>query len=169
MAIKVTARLNSRVFQAGALTQALKGVVSRTALEIEREAKLRVKSGPKTGRTYRRGSIKKAVGAKRAREFGQLGLRQSRTKPGSFVTGYFFHRASAPGESPADDTGFLANSIRATPAKVDSGGVRAQVIVGARYGRRLEEEMNRPYLKPSVEKVRPRFVADVDATIGGLI
>jgi hypothetical protein len=169
MAIKTSIKLQSRLLQSGALVATLKGVVSRTALGIEREAKLRVKGGAKTGRVYRRSSIKKVVGAKRAGEFGQLGLRQSRIKPGAFVVGYNIHRASAPGESPADDTGFLANSIRATTARVVRGGVRAEVRVGASYGRRLEEEMNRPYLKPAVEKERPRFVAEVSAAIGGLI
>jgi hypothetical protein len=161
MATKITVNLSSPIFQPGALRQKLTEVVNRTAQSLEGDAKLRVKLGSKTGRTYRRKSIKKVVGAKRAAEFGQLGLRQSRIKPGAFVTGYFFHRASAPGESPADDTGFLANSIRATPAQVDANGVRAAVAVGAKYGRRLEEEMNRPYLRPAIEKARPQFLADV--------
>ncbi len=165
MAIKVTVNLHSPIFQAGALTRKLTEVVDRTAKSVEGGVKLRIKQGAKTGRLYRRASIKKAVGAQRAAEFGRLGLRRSRIKPGAFVTGYEIHRASAPGESPADDTGFLANSIQATPAQVDETGVRAAVRVGAKYGRRLEKKLNRPYLRPVIEQARPQFIAEVKQAV----
>lgn len=171
MPINVTVKLRSGIFQPGTLRRELKAAVNRTALAIEAEAKLRIKQGPKTGRAYRRASIKRAVGAKREREFRGRGLRHSRTPgaEGKFVVGYTIHRASASGESPADDTGHLANSIRATPAQADERGVRASVIVGANYGRRLEEEMNRPYLAPAVEQAAPQFFADVNAAVAGTL
>lgn len=54
-------------------------VVMQTAAELEADIKLRIQSGPKTGRTYRRRGVT--------------------------------HQASAPGETPASDTGVLVGSI----------------------------------------------------------
>ncbi len=166
MALKTTVRLGSRIFQQGALRQELTEVVSRTALEVEADVKLRIKQGAKSGRTYRRASIKRVVGEKKAREFKQMGLRRARgANAAQFVVGYRIHRASAAGESPADDTGHLANSIRATPARIEGQQVRADVTAGAFYARRLEDELNRPFFKPAVEKARPQFVADVNDAV----
>lgn len=169
MALKTTVKLKSRIFLSGELQQKLTEVVKRNALAVEAEAKLRIKQGSKTGRTYRRRSIKRSVGAKRAAEFQAIGLRRSRLKPGSFVIGYSLHRASAPGESPADDTGNLANRITATEAVADEHSVRASVISGAAYGRLLEEEMNRPYLRPALEQVKPQFTREVKAAVAELL
>lgn len=57
------------------------------------------------------------------------------------------HTASAPGEAPAIDTGFLANSIQ-TEFPNSTTGI---VIVGAEYGQVLEEVRNRPFVRPSIE------------------
>jgi hypothetical protein len=169
MSYKVTVKLESKIFQSGTLRRELMDAVLRAAFAVEAGAKLRIKQGAKTGRTYRRGSIKRRVGEKRAREFREMGLRQSRTKPGSFVVGYRIHRASAPGESPASDSGHLANSIRTRPPKPGGNRIKAEVVVGAIYGRRLEEGGGRiaarPYLAPAVEEVRPQFLADVSSAI----
>lgn len=145
-----------------------------TALAVEADAKLRIKQGPKTGRTYRRklatGGVETIRRAGRGRaekeELRRLGFRRGRgANANTFVVGYGIHRASAPGESPASHTGGLANSIQATPAVDDGTSIRASVSVGALYGRILEETLNRPFMRPSAEKARPRFVAAVEAAI----
>ncbi len=182
MTLKVTVKLGSRIFQPGQLQQALQPVVSRNALAVEREAKLRILQGSKTGRTYRRRSIKLAVGAKRATEFKAMGLRRSRTsRASSFVVGYRLHRASAPGESPASDTGALALKIGATETVTDGDSVRASVISGAAYARALEEGATgagkskhgsiaaRPYLRPALVQVKPQFIADCEAAVKSLL
>ena len=106
----------SRVLYAGAQT-------------IQRYAKLNIETGPKTGRTYRLGAIRR----------------------GGAVVGYKFHRASAPGESPATDTGKLVNSIRSR-----KGNEWAMVYVSASYGGPLEfgtgRMAARPFLRPAYEK-----------------
>ena len=57
------------------------------------------------------------------------------------------HRASAKGQAPATDTGRLVNSI-----EVDEQiGLKARVIAGARYAGFLEEDLDRPYMKPAYE------------------
>ena len=75
-----------------------------------------------------------------------------------------YHQASAPGESPATDTGNLAGSIRTVQ------GTRrhtAVVTVGAEYAARLEfgdgRVAPRPFLGPAVEQERPHFEARMRA------
>lgn len=148
--------------------------MDETAQNVEADAKLRIKQGPKTGRTYRRklatGGVETIRRAGRGRaereEFRRLGFRRGRgANQNTFVLGYGIHRASAPGESPASHTGFLANSIQTTPAVDDGTSIRASVAVGARYGRPLEETLNRPFMRPAVDRERSRFVAAVEAAV----
>jgi hypothetical protein len=57
------------------------------------------------------------------------------------------HIASAPGEAPAVDTGFLSNSIQTEFPDATTG----IVTVGAEYGEILETIRNRPFVRPSIE------------------
>lgn len=63
---------------------------------------------------------------------------------------YGSHKASAPGEPPAIDTGFLINSIQTSNLPHGS-----KVFVGAEYGEGLEygtrKIMPRPFFEPSVK------------------
>jgi HK97 gp10 family phage protein len=65
------------------------------------------------------------------------------------------HQASAPGEAPASDTGFLASSIT---TKYDASKLSGQVVVGAAYGPHLEygtQTMEpRPFLRPAIANRR---------------
>lgn len=102
--------------------------VRRAALGIEKAAKVAIMTGPKTGRlTY----PKRAGG-----------------KP---------HRASAPGEAPATDTGTLVNSIQARR----KARLEWWVTVGAEYGAGLEfgkaRVEPRPFMRPAVRKIEPLF------------
>ncbi len=71
------------------------------------------------------------------------------------------HRASAPGEAPANDTGVLANSIRAASA----GRLTWRVGASARYGAALElgtaRMAPRPFLAPALAAVKDGFVRAV--------
>jgi HK97 gp10 family phage protein len=66
------------------------------------------------------------------------------------------HRASAPGQSPATDTGRLVNSLRS-----DVSGKTATVSANTTYAAALEfgtsKMKPRPYLIPAVEMERPHF------------
>ena len=63
---------------------------------------------------------------------------------------YGNHQASAPGEPPATDTGFLVNSIQ---AELNGPGDVGTIEVGALYGAILEDGLDRPFIMPSIDKV----------------
>lgn len=65
-----------------------------------------------------------------------------------------FHQASAEGEAPATDTSNLVNS-GFTRRK---SATRYQVGYTAQYARRLEEDMNRPFLKPVFERKKAQYI-----------
>ena len=65
----------------------------------------------------------------------------------TYKRGNRVHVASARGEAPAIDTGFLANSIQ-TEFPNPTLGI---VTVGAEYGQVLEEILDRPFVRPSIE------------------
>ena len=66
------------------------------------------------------------------------------------------HRASAPGEPPASDTGRLAGAIRA-----DIEGRKAEVVADTEYAAWLEfgtlKMEPRPFMTPAMEKERPKW------------
>jgi len=72
------------------------------------------------------------------------------------------HQASAPGQSPASDTGNLAGSIE---AEHKPGALRGRVRVGAKHGRPLEHGTPtiepRPFARPAVAAMRPLILADM--------
>jgi hypothetical protein len=63
------------------------------------------------------------------------------------------HVASAPGEAPAVDTGFLINSIQ-TDVKSNTEAV---VTIAAEYAELLEFEKDRPFVRPAIDNVLKRF------------
>ncbi|WP_020476265.1 HK97-gp10 family putative phage morphogenesis protein [Zavarzinella formosa] len=82
-----------------------------------------------------------------------------------------FHRASAPGEAPATDTGLLINSIR---GDLDRGGLangvlQGNVTVGVDYGKMLEfgtqKIAPRPFLFPAFEKSKAWIVDRLNAAV----
>lgn len=79
----------------------------------------------------------------------QRGSKTGRT----YKRGSVSHRASAPGEAPATDSGSLASSIQ----RVDDG-IQAAVGTGLEYGKMLEfgtrHILARPWLNPALEKNR---------------
>lgn len=62
------------------------------------------------------------------------------------------HIASAPGEPPAVDTGFLINSIQ-----TDARETEATITIAAEYAETLEFEKNRPFVRPAIESVTKQF------------
>ena len=82
----------------------------------------------------------------------------------------FNHKASAIGESPANMFGDLSASIH-----YDVQGGRwmqwgvSEDVYGVKYGARLEECMNRPYLKPTVELYEHEFTDEFVRILDGRI
>lgn len=117
--------------------------VTKTALDVDRNIKKRMQQSPASGRVYRRGK----------------GRNRSR-----------LHRASAPGQAPAMDSGDLINSImfrQETP-------LTATVSSNAIYGRRLEYGGTdsrgvyiapRPAWRPAVEKMTPKFRERIEEAV----
>lgn len=84
-------------------------------------------------------------------------IKRSMAEPKSGAL-YGSHRASAPGESPAMDTGTLAASIQVEP----TGATSAAVATNMDYAVHLEygtvNMAARPAWVPAAEEVRPRFI-----------
>lgn len=114
------------------LDETVPDLVRRITFGVEGRAKVLIQTSPALGRTYRRQAIKKK-GA---------------------VVGYMFHRASAPGDPPATDTGFLVNSIQ---AELNGPGDIGTIEVGALYGAFLEvgtgDMAARPFMVPAIDHV----------------
>jgi len=70
------------------------------------------------------------------------------------------HTASAQGEPPASDTGFLVGSI-STSVKKQGTAVVGQIIASAEYAPYLEfgtsDIRPRPFMQPALERNRPRI------------
>lgn len=106
-------------------------LVRRFLFDIERRMKISL-TGPKSGKQYKR---------------------RGKTRQGKPR----FHRASAPGEAPATDSGFLLNGIR---ARMESTTVGV-ITIAAPYALWLEEGTRfmkpRPYIKPAIDGALERI------------
>jgi HK97 gp10 family phage protein len=71
------------------------------------------------------------------------------------------HRASAPGQAPANDTGNLIGSIQTVQMPDQGGAVASKVIVSAKYAKWLEYGTRRmaarPFVGPTKDWVAPIF------------
>ena len=107
---------------------------SELAYRIVDESRKLMDDSTPAGRLYRRGSFRRGH---------SRGLRGSRARgPGVRI-----HRASAPGQPPAEDTGRLYRDI--TVRRMAKGGYR--VRFGAAYAGYLEFNLNRPFVLPGIE------------------
>lgn len=100
-------------------------------LIVQNHARESVLKGPKSGRSYK--------------------------KPGSGVV----HRASAPGEAPASDTGTLVRSII---SEVQRAALEVIISAGTVYAKMLEygtrKMAARPFMLPALDKIRDK-AADI--------
>jgi HK97 gp10 family phage protein len=124
-----------------------KGLLA-SAKHVEAKAKKSIASGGKTGRIYNRRKSGGFIGSAVSFSSGRA------EKEGSFRDGY--HRASAPGEAPASDTGRLINSINAS---MDSTQADSAIVVAGsgivKYAAMLEfgttKIAARPFFFPALE------------------
>ena len=95
----------------------------------------------------------------RAKTSIQTGTKSGRVYP---RPGGKSHRASAPGEAPATDTGLLVNSIRSASEQ----GLTWRVSASARYAALLElgsrRVAPRPFLAPALESVKASFLKAIE-------
>jgi len=127
------------------VTREIGDVALQVALGIEAEAKRLIQQSTPTGRTYRRAPITRAA----SRRLLALGLKLSRSQPGRVIAGYKFHRASAIGQPPANDTSNLVNSMKARRR----GKSSAELAINAGYAGFLEPpaKLRRPFVSPAIE------------------
>lgn len=82
-----------------------------------------------------------------------------------YKRGKRFHQASAPGEPPANDLGFLANNIKAELADKNTANLRSN----APYSIHLEygaiNMAARPFLRPAGDKIKEQAAAIMDAYV----
>lgn len=120
-----------------------KKAVAASALLIQNEAKDSMRKS-KGGKTYRRGALKRSKNGK--------------------ITASKYHRASAPGEAPAVDTGRLINSINHKLSGL-TATVGIHDITKVKYGKFLEygtaKIKARPWLFPALEKKRKHIEARI--------
>ena len=120
----------------------VRAVVRATAMRVEGTAKERIQRPPKTGRLYRTYNKRK------------------------------LHRASAPGESPATDSGTLASRVF---HEVQAGGFEASVFSDVSYAGYLEfgapraKLAPRPYLAPALREHADNFLRDLDLAVAGAL
>ena len=114
--------------------KALEDIVRGTAQNVRSHAIKSLQRGPKTGVTYEK-------------------YKPIRT-----------HKASAPGEAPATDTGSLARSLKA-----NIEGKSAEVVADTEYAAWLEfgtqDIEPRPFMTPAVEAERPKWEARLNRIV----
>ena len=112
-------------------------VVLGTAIELRADVVQSIQRGPASGRTYKKSNPTRV------------------------------HTASAPGQPPMSDTGRLANSV--TFDRV--GDLTASVGSTLAYAVHLEYGTSRmaarPFFRPAVEKMRPKFLSKLESAISG--
>ena len=141
MAIRVTITGAERIKHKlalieGPMRKAMRDAIQGGALAVEKEAKNSVQRGSPSGRIYEK-------------------YKPRRT-----------HRASAPGQPPATDTGFLAAHITTV---LDMDGLGASVESQAVYSKALEfghqykthKLAARPFLFPAFERLKPRILQQI--------
>jgi len=126
--------------------------VTATALEIDRNVKKAIQSGPKTGRTYT--EIFRTINGRVV----PVGPRSGNNLSAS-------HTASAPGQPPATDTGTLVSSLYFTQE------TRLQATIGSRlaYAYYLEYGTSRmaprPVWQPETEKGQKALMARIEKAL----
>jgi hypothetical protein len=127
------------------ITRDIGDVAMQVALGIEAEAKRLIQQTAPAGRIYRRAAILRAT----SQRLLKLGLKASRSRAGKVVAGYKFHRASAKGQPPANDTSNLVNSMKARR----TGKASAELAINAGYAGFLEPPapLGRPFVAPAID------------------
>ncbi len=121
-----------------------KKAVAAAGLLVQNEIKDSMRKA-KHGKTYRKGPIKRKRGGKNT------------------IVGAKFHRASAPGEAPAVDTGRLIGSVNSR--QLDGGfstTVGVHDVTNVKYAKALEYGTSkiapRPFLIPALQNKKPEIM-----------
>jgi hypothetical protein len=133
----------------GALAEAeIAKAVTATALLVNSDIKKRIQRGPKTGRKY--DQIFRTINGRAVPVGPRAGNNLSAT-----------HQASAPGESPATDTGVLVNSIAFKQVSKLTAEVESRLAYATYLEFGTRAMAARPAWLPAIEKMRPEFAKRV--------
>lgn len=160
MAGKASLEFNHFDEMAASLERDVPYIVMATALNVMTSAQEKM-ARPKHGRTYKIGDLRAYLkeGGRNWNMMRSMGVRVKANDKGRkyLVVGAKLHRASAPGEAPAVDTGKLRNSASVKMA----GKNAAELSFTAGYAAVLEfggaHMAPRPFVQPSVDEERPAF------------
>ncbi len=113
------------------------------------------------------------LGGKKIEENSKISI-QRETKTGRiYKRGQVEHRASAPGEAPANDTGALVRSFNLSSSadkmivQIKSGGGQVEYAKFLEFGTNKMEE--RPFMKPALEKSRKYISERMEKAINKVI
>lgn len=140
-------------------------LISQRAARLAKKAGVRVRIGRYGG--IIRAFVGRDEAARILREYRRGRQARGLRGRGGTTRALGFHKASAPGHPPAVDTGTLrrswqssASAAARTKPQLRGSTLRAEVGSPLRYARALEfgrgAMAERPYLRPSAAKVRPR-------------
>lgn len=133
----------------GDLRQAAADTVEAVAIEMRKDIVKSVERGPASGRTYTHYFY--------TTKNGKLAQGRKRAKP---------HTASAPGQPPMSDTSYLANRITFDRLGDLTAvvGTKVEYAVHLEYG--TERMAARPFFRPAVERMRPKYIGKLEELIG---
>jgi hypothetical protein len=164
--------VNQALRQYGAKAeQAIGQAIQATGLEVLTDIKKRIQNGPKTGVTYYR--VPGEDGLMRIYAGNPDAYGPSKIVAVFKLSGKAnlspTHRASAPGEAPATDTGMLASSV--TFKKISTLGVtiesRLPYATWLEFG--TQRMAARPAWTPAAEQAAPKLQQRVIRAIEGLV
>jgi phage gpG-like protein len=136
--------------------RAISQAVNATGIEVRSDIIKRYQRGPKTGAVYT--EIFRTINGKAV----PIGPRQGNNLSAS-------HRASAPGEAPATDTGRLASATEYKNTGKFTAEVGNSVIYGAMLEFGTQKIAPRPAWVPAVEWAAPRYVKRLETALARLM
>lgn len=150
--MKAKPKLNNPFWKTPERRAILDKAVQQSALELEAKIKQKILDSTPAGKVYRRGAIfKKGTIADRKLNRTRFNRKFFSLNDERFAVAYSFHRASAPGQPPAVDTGGLINSIRAKTL----GALKAKVATSKAYAAALDQGARIPGRRKNTKTVGP--------------
>jgi HK97 gp10 family phage protein len=99
-----------------------------------------------------------AYALQETRAIAVQGILSGNKSGATYTRGGASHTASAAGEYPANDTGYLASNINVQPSTTGlSGSVESRANYSAHLEFGTSKMAARPFMQPSAEQVRPKL------------